>query len=168
MTCHPTSCLGRWMCPNMDSSWKKAIHLDDAFLDHDISARWSLGCFGRVVIHLCRAMSWRRRKDRLHVSQVKGCQVSPSVGCFPLLAALLVALLCSSSCSLLLVLFSRPLCHSCLHSALSCASVYQVLSSMPNFLRSFLTLSRHLIFVRTHLCWCTEECWHGWSHCSHR
>ena len=74
------------------------------------------GCFGRVVIHLCRAMSWLRWKDRLHVSQVKGCQeVSPSVGCFPLLAALLVALLCSSSCSLLLVLFSRPPCHFCLY-----------------------------------------------------
>ena len=94
-------------------------------------------------------MSWLRRKDRLHVSQIKGCQeVSPSAGCFPILAALLVALLCSSSRSLLLVLLSRPLCHFCLQSALSCASVYQVLSSMSNFLRSFLTLScHHLIFV---------------------
>ena len=106
------------------------------------------GCLGRVVIHLCRAMSCLRRKDCLHVSQIKGCQeVSPSAGCSPILAALLVALLCSSSCSLLLVLLSRPLCHFCLHSALSCTSVYQVLSSMSNFLRSFLTLSRHLIFV---------------------
>ena len=101
-----------------------------------------------MVVHLCRAMSWLRRKDRLHVSQVKGCQeVSPSAGCFPLLAVCLVALLCSSSCSLLLVLFSRPLCHFCLHLALSCASAYQVFSSMSNFLRSFLTWSRHLIFV---------------------
>ena len=82
------------------------------------------GCLGRVVIHLCWAMSWLRRKDRFHVSQIKGCQeVSPSAGCFPILAALLVALLCSSSCSLLLVLLSRPLCHFCLQSALSCASV---------------------------------------------
>ena len=97
---------------------------------------------------MCWAMSWLRQKERLHVSQVKGCQeVSPSAGCFPLLAALLVALLCSSSCSLLLVLFSRSLFHFCLHSALSCASVYQVLSSMSNVLRSFLTRSRHLIFV---------------------
>ena len=88
------------------------------------------------------------------MSQVKGCQeVSPSAGCFPLLAALLVALLCSSSCSLLLVLFSRPPCHFCLHSALSCASVYQVLS-MSNFLRSFLTQSCHLIFVP-----CRERSW---------
>ena len=93
-------------------------------------------------------MSWLLRKNRLHVPQIKGCQeVSPPAGCSPILAALLVALLCSSSCSLLLVLLSRPLCHFCLHSALSCASVYQVLSSMSNFLRSFLTLSRHLIFV---------------------
>ena len=101
-----------------------------------------------MVAHLCRAMSWLRRKDRLHVSQVKGCQeVSPTAGCFLLLAVLLVALLCSSSCSLLLVLFSRRLCHFCLRSALSCASAYKVLSSMSNFLRSFLTHSRHLIFV---------------------
>ena len=101
-----------------------------------------------MVIHLCRPMSWFRWKDRLHMSQIKGCQeVSLSVGCSPILAALLVVLLFSSSCSLILVLLSRPLCHFCLHSALSCASVYHVLSSMSNFLRSFLTLSRHLIFV---------------------
>ncbi len=80
------------------------------------------GCLGRVVIRLCRAMSWLRRKDRLHVSQIKGCQeVSPSAGCSPIPAALIVALLCSSSCSLILVLLSRPLCHFCLNSALSSA-----------------------------------------------
>ena len=88
-----------------------------------------------MVIHLCWVMSWLRRKDRFHVSRIKGCQeVSPSAGCSPILAALLLALLCSSSCSLLLVLLSRPLCHFCLHSALSCASVYPVISSMSNFL----------------------------------
>ena len=93
-------------------------------------------------------MSCLRRKDCLHVSQIQDCQeVSLSAGCSPILAVLLVALLCSSSCSLLLVLLSRPLCHFGLQSALSCASVYQVLSSMSNFLRSFLTLFRHLIFV---------------------
>ena len=93
-------------------------------------------------------MSCLHQKDHLHVSQIKGCQeVSPPAGCSPILAALLVALFCSSSCSLLLVLLSRPLRHFCLHSALSCASVYHILSSMSNFLRSFLTLSHHLIFV---------------------
>ena len=79
------------------------------------------GRSGHVVMHLCWAMSWLHWKDRLHVSQIKGCrELSPSAGCSQILATLLVAILCSSSSSLLLVLLSR---HFCLHSALSCASM---------------------------------------------